>query len=58
MACLFYPDFPYAKGHNVSKLYSRKFFHFVRARSPSCDEKIAGGGHTFTIILCMTQAVA
>jgi len=25
-----YLDFPYAKDYNVSKLYSREFFHFVR----------------------------
>ncbi|MCH7565515.1 MAG: hypothetical protein IH968_17015, partial [Gemmatimonadetes bacterium] len=32
-----YLDFPYAKDYNVSKLYSREFFHFVR-------EHLAEGG--------------
>ena len=32
-----YMDFPYAKDYNVSKLYSREFFHFVR-------ERLAEGG--------------
>jgi spermidine synthase len=32
-----YLDFPYAKDYNLSKLYSREFFHFVR-------ERLAEGG--------------